>query len=82
MKTGPSAGTRYKVEINARIENPKEAYSAGNAGTGSRNGLTMNHIETGTRPNSKTGDKGRGPSCILECKTGTETAISFTEAWE
>jgi hypothetical protein len=60
MKVGPSAGTRYSVERSARIENPKEAYNAGNAGTGLRNGLAINHVATGTRPNSKMGDKGRG----------------------
>lgn len=61
---GPKAGTRYSVEMKANIENPTDVYSAGRGGAGSRSGLTTNHVATGTKPKSKTGESGRGPSIL------------------
>ena len=78
MKVGPRTGTKYSVERSEKIENPTEAYNAGSGGTGSRNGLTINHAPTGTRPNRKIGDKGRGPSCIL-AQDQTDATIALTD---
>jgi hypothetical protein len=63
------------------MEKPNDAYNAGKAGTGSRNGLTINQIATGTELNSKTGDKGRGASCILGQKMGAETRTPLTQIY-
>lgn len=61
---GPKAGTKYSVEMKANIENPTDVYSAGRGGAGSRSGLTTNHVATGAKPKSKTGESGRGPSIL------------------
>ena len=62
MKVGPSAGTRYIVVKNANIEKPIDAYNAGMAGKGSKNGRTKKDEAIGTRLNRSTRGSGRGRS--------------------
>lgn len=42
------------------MENPIETKRPGKAGTGSRNGRSINHEATGTRPSMKIRGNGRG----------------------
>ncbi len=69
-KVGPRAGTRYSVARKAKRENPREVWSAGRAGIGSRRGLTTSHAATGTSPKRRIEGKGLGRS-VIEHVSGT-----------
>jgi hypothetical protein len=65
MKVGPKAGTKYNVASKANMENPNDVYNAGRAGTGSNNGLTINHAPIGTNERGKTGGKALGDKTAI-----------------